>query len=293
MTTAPLIIDTDIGGEPDDAMTLAIAARSCPELALVLTTDEAGGQRARFARAFLDLLGRPDVPVVAGARLSDSPYFWIADLIPTDIPAQPTDPVAAVAALCDREPGPVRWLGLGPMSNLAAVLASRPGLANRLELTQMGGALAYRDPTTAQYNFRLDPAAARAALTALTHPRLVTYDVTFAPDIAISAESQLYQVLADSPAEWATALVAQCDLYYAGYYPSTIPHTPLTLSAALGEPFVQFESDRVAVDEIGRTRLADNGEQITISTAADHAGFATWLSQQLDPAGAHPAAQPG
>jgi hypothetical protein len=39
-----------------------------PELSLVLTSDERGGERARFARHLLNLLGRPEVPVVAGAE---------------------------------------------------------------------------------------------------------------------------------------------------------------------------------------------------------------------------------
>lgn len=48
-STAPLILDTDIGGEPDDALALAIAA-GLPSLALVITSDESGGRRARLAR---------------------------------------------------------------------------------------------------------------------------------------------------------------------------------------------------------------------------------------------------
>jgi inosine-uridine nucleoside N-ribohydrolase len=105
---APLVVDTDIGGEPDDAMALAIAARHHPELALVLTCDEVGGEfaggpvgeRARFARYFLDCLGRPDVPVAAGRRVGGSPYFWIRGLAPHRIPVQPANPVQAVIDLC-------------------------------------------------------------------------------------------------------------------------------------------------------------------------------------------------
>ncbi|MEU4645520.1 nucleoside hydrolase [Micromonospora sp. NPDC023814] len=288
--TASLVIDTDIGGEPDDAMALAIAAHRCPELALVLTTDEADGQRARLARWFLDLLGRPDVPVVAGRRLSSTPYFWVADLIPGDVADQPSGPVGAVAAVCERTSGPVRWLGLGPMSNLGDVLDARPDLAHRLVVTQMGGALAYRDPAQSQYNFRLDPVAVRTALDAVSRPRLVTYDVTFAPRIAITADSPLYRRLAGSSVPWAAALVAQCDRYYAGYHPATIPHTPLALSAALGEPFVRFDARQVAVDKIGRTTLADDGTLVQLSTDADHSGFAEWLYRELSPAIPRPVA---
>lgn len=37
---APLIIDTGIGGDADDALALVAAARSVPALALVVTCDE-------------------------------------------------------------------------------------------------------------------------------------------------------------------------------------------------------------------------------------------------------------
>ncbi|MFF2350428.1 nucleoside hydrolase [Kitasatospora sp. NPDC058115] len=289
---APLIIDTDIGGEPDDAMALAVAARHLPELALVITTDETGGERARFTRHFLDLLGRPEVPVTAGRELSATPYFWVRDLIPGAVPPQHDDPAAAVAAVCRRTRGPVRWLGLGPMSNLADVLTGRPELADRLEVTQMGGALSYRDPTQAQYNFRLDPDAARLALAAARRLRLVTYDVTFAPAIAISAGSRLHEDLAGSPCEWATVLAAQCDRYYRGYYPSTIPHTPLALSAAAGESFVDFTRQRLAVDAYGRTRLDPDGTPVDLSTHADHTRFAAWLHARLTPTDV-PADRPG
>ena len=71
----PVILDADIGGEPDDAMALVIAARELPELTLVVTSDEMSGQRARYARLLLDAAGRPDVLVVAGRQLSATPFF--------------------------------------------------------------------------------------------------------------------------------------------------------------------------------------------------------------------------
>jgi inosine-uridine nucleoside N-ribohydrolase len=137
----PVIIDTEIGGEPDDAISLVIAARELPELALVVTCDEISGQRARFARFLLDSLDRPDVPVVAGGQLSTTPCYFADGLTPPDVASQPGDVALAVASVCDRGGGWARWIGLGPLTNPAAVLAADPSLAWRLSITQLGGAL--------------------------------------------------------------------------------------------------------------------------------------------------------
>jgi len=97
---APLIIDTDLGGDPDDAVAVVVAALRVPELALLITTDEVGGERARLARHLLDLAGRPEVPVVAGADLGGA-AGGDADGRGTGLPG-------SVAGRAQRSPGPIR-----------------------------------------------------------------------------------------------------------------------------------------------------------------------------------------
>jgi inosine-uridine nucleoside N-ribohydrolase len=288
----PVIIDTDIGGDGDDAIAVAIAALRLPDLALVLTSDECDRQRARFATHFLAQLGRPDVPVVAGADLGNTRYLCVRDLIPAEVPAPSEDVVAAVEAVCDATDGPVRWVGMGPMSNLAAVLAARPHLAERLLVTQMGGALRYRDPSRAEHNVRLDPAAAVGVVRTPGLPLwLVTSDVTFTPELEVTAAGPLYAALAapDSPA-WAQTLRAHLDRWFDGFHPGTIQHDALTLSAALHLPFVDFDKTTVAFDSIGRMSEDPAGTPVPLSTGAAYPMFMTWLHRQLIPAAPVPAA---
>ena len=277
-----MIVDTDLGGDPDDAFALVAAALTVPGLALVVTSDEVGGgERARFARHLLDLCGRPDVAVVAGRRLRELAYFTVAGLIPDSVPDQPTGVVSGVEAVTE-DSERVRWVGMAPLSNLADLLAARPQLARALVLTQMGGAVNYRDPTRAEHNVRLDPGAARRVLSLVPEPTLVTSDVTFTTEIEIDAKSEIYRRLAAADAPpWAQAVRAHCDQWFARHHPGSMQHDALTLSAALGLPFVEFDRRGVAFDDIGRMSVHGGGVPVRLSHRADYAAFNRWLDQAL------------
>ncbi|MFF3068125.1 nucleoside hydrolase [Kitasatospora sp. NPDC057904] len=287
LRNAPLIIDTDIGGDPDDALAVAAAARYTSDLRLVITGDESQGRRARFARHLLDLMDRPDVATVAGAELSDTPYFVIEHLVPQDVPAQRTDVVAAVREVLASTDGPVRWVGMAPLSNLAHVLAEAPEAATRLRVTQMGGALRYRNPEIAEHNVRLDVPAAHRVLKAvavghLRKPEFIASEVTFTPKIEVTAESPLYEWLAAPHApQWAALLAAHLDAWFTRFHPGSMQHDALTLTAALRLPFVDSATIGISMDEIGRTTRSDDGVRIRWSFDADYDAFMTWLTKTL------------
>lgn len=295
LRSAPVIIDTDIGGDADDALAVAAAARSLPRLALLLTSDETGpavgyGARARFARFLLDLTGRTDVAVASGISLGDTEYFCADGLVPDELPSQPADVVAAVRAVCAAVPGPVQWVGMGPLSNLALVLDAAPELASRLHVTQMGGALNYRDPSRAEHNFGLDVPSVHRVFDAvgkglLPTPYVVTSEVTCNTAIEITADHPVHSALSapNSPA-WAALLVAHMRQWFEHFHPGTIQHDALTLSAALRLPFVEFDRMPVAVDDIGRTTRSEAGVPVWLSLSARYPSFIRWLAQRLDPA---------
>lgn len=278
---APIVLDTDIGGDPDDAVAVAIAALNVPELTCVITCDEHKGQRARFARHLLDLCGRPEVPVLAGADLGNSRYLLVEHLVPDEVPDQPSG-LEPLAATCRDVPGKVRWVGMGPMTNLAALLQTEPGLAAKLDVTQMGGAIDYRHPDRAEHNVRLDAPSARAVLAGAQQPRLVISDVTFTSANEITAASALYRRLAERGAPgWARLLVAHMRVWFEQFHPGTMQHDALTLSVALQLPFVDLGLERIAVDDGGRMRTGGDGYEVFLSYRADYEAFHAWLSTQL------------
>ncbi|MGW7685345.1 nucleoside hydrolase [Kribbella sp. NPDC054772] len=280
---APMIIDTDLGGDPDDTVALIVAARKVPELRLVVTSDEYGGERARLVRYLLDLVGRPDVRVVAGSDLGNS-RMWVMDgVCPPEVPRQDPDVVGVIDEVCAGIEGQIRWVGMGPLSNLARLQREEPLLVPRFVVTQMGGAINYRDPSRAEHNFRVDPEAAIRMLPelGLWNPTFVVSDVTFNPAMEITAESALYQRWGQPDARpWERVLREQFDRWMAKY-PGSMQHDALTLAAALLWPGVRFVREHVALDDIARMSLNEGGSEISMSISADYAAFMRWLTEAL------------
>ncbi|SDN55632.1 nucleoside hydrolase [Allokutzneria albata] len=281
----PLIVDTDAGGDPDDAIALIVAAAE-PTLALVVTSDELGGERARFVRHLLDLLGRPEVAVVAGSDLGNTRLNCIEGLAPAEVAHQPTDVLAAVTEVCSSTVDQVRWVGIGPASNLAMLLTERPELAERLAVTQVGGALRYRAPERADHNFRVDPGAAAVLLEKARIPRLQLSEVTFTPEVEIEKDSPLHRLLSDPAGPpWAQLVAAHLDQWYERFHHGTMQHDALALTEALEIAFVDYYREHVVIDERGRTTVAsDGGIEVLLSGDARLDDYMRWLTAQVEAA---------
>ncbi|WP_194838543.1 nucleoside hydrolase [Nocardia sp. XZ_19_369] len=286
-----LIISTDAGGDPDDAFTLALAAVTEPRLKLVLTTDEFRDlRRAKFARYLLNLLGRDDVLVAAGRGRAGSKYWAAAGLTPADTPIWWVDPYIAVANVCGFDSSasaePVRWLGIGPMTDLAYLLtrdannAYSMGLAHRLHITQMGGAINYRNPYRAEHNFRLDAAAVHQVVPRAENLTLVLSDHTFNGATEIDEGSPIYQLLAASDKPWAQLLIAHMQQWFSGFHPATMMHDPLALSVVLGLGFVSLLDRQFHLAADARMSLGP-GYTAKLSVGADYPRFMSWIHATL------------
>ncbi|MET7774088.1 nucleoside hydrolase [Nocardia sp. NPDC005366] len=274
-------------------MNLVVAARTVPPGQLVvLTSDEIGGLRARFAREMLDSLGRSEVEVIEGIdlgherRILADPGQVVPEYVYPD--AQEREDrfgtmVAALTEAIDSAEGPVRWVGCGSMAELATLLTWAPHLAEQLVLTQMGGWLrTYRDLTRASHNFRIDAISAGLALRTAHRPRLVMSEHTNHDAIRVTDQWALIDDLAaDSAPQWARMLGIHFQRWFAFKDGGCWLHDPLTLSAALGLPFVSFAEESVRIGEDARLYADPYGRAMKVSASVDYAGFLDWVHEAL------------
>lgn len=183
-------LDTDFGGDIDDLCALAMLL-NWPEVDLraVTTNSDDQGRRAGYTRYALNLAGRGDVPVAAGADaaqgyyrvwpgLPDEKLYW-----PEPVPALPTPPEEALGLLERSIDEGAHIIAIGAFTNLALLEKRKPGILRRARLTLMGG---YVFPPRAGYpawgndfdwNIQVDVASAYEVIQH-SNPTLVPLTIT-------------------------------------------------------------------------------------------------------------------
>jgi inosine-uridine nucleoside N-ribohydrolase len=185
--STPILLDCDPGH--DDAIALLLALGS-DELELRGVTTVAGNQTLEKTTAnairVLELAGRPEIPVAAGAGrpLVREPRVAAevhgeTGLDGPDLPpprAEPS-PRHAVDFLAERVEG-ATLVATGPLTNVALLLARYPE-AQPERIVLMGGAIAEGNTTpAAEFNIWADPEAAHRVFASGLDVTMVGLDVT-------------------------------------------------------------------------------------------------------------------
>jgi len=166
--TIPVLLDTDIGSDIDDAVCLAYLLRQ-PRCELLGITTVSGdvNQRAACARIICQEAGRPDVPVHAGASevllhgvgQPNVPQFSaLAHRHPSTAFA-PATAVEFLRRTIRQRPGEITLLSIGPYTNLALLFAIDPEIPALLrQVVSMAGVF-YPASPRAEWNCHVDPLA--------------------------------------------------------------------------------------------------------------------------------------
>jgi inosine-uridine nucleoside N-ribohydrolase len=202
--STPIVLDCDPGH--DDAIALLLALAS-PEIELLGVTTTYGNQTLEKtttnALRVLELVGRTDVPVAAGADRPLERELVVAAHVHgesgLDGPALPEasgapasgDAVAFIAERLAAAPAPVTIVASGPLTNVARYL-SKHGRSGIDRIVLMGGAIAEGNFTpAAEFNVWCDPEAAAIVFASGIDVTMMGLDVTHQALLGPAVEERL------------------------------------------------------------------------------------------------------
>ena len=196
MSPRSIIIDTDPGQDDAVAFMLALAfPQAIDVLGITTVAGNVGlSKTSTNALKLLELIGRTDVPVFAGASAPFAVKLETAEYVHGETglngwtfpdPVTPLRPEFApdfiVETIMSRPEKSVTLVPLGPLTNVAMAIAREPRIASRLDkIVLMGGANIEGGNSTpaAEFNIWVDPHAAQRVFRSGAEIVVMSLDVT-------------------------------------------------------------------------------------------------------------------
>lgn len=247
-----IILDTDIGYDPDDLFALLLLHKLAGErIKLIVTANEVHTKRLQFLGQIMYKLNNwADTVRGSGLGLEK---FTVEDLL--DEKASSTANLKRVDFLSQmqavvRTSENVTYIGIGGFTNLAKFVDSFPEEAKKMKIFLMGGAIDYeRYPNWIEYNIKIDPISAEKVINSGLKITLIMAQTTHNPLYEVTKESSIYKKLKQSNSPVNQLLVKHCDLWFKQKGHGTSMHDPLTVAVALGYNFVDFGTSRVSLKD--------------------------------------------
>ena len=300
----PVLLDTDIGTDIDDAWALAVLLAS-PELDLRLITTVSGetDYRGGLCARLLAVAGRTDIPIGLGISgplrvpptMQGRPQGGWADA--RDLASHPTVHADGVQALIDAieaasEPPVV--LAIGPLTNIAEALKRAPHIASKARFVGMHGAVrvGYRPESapTPEYNVLADVAAAQAVFEAPWDKTITPLDTCG----SVVLRGAAYARVAAHAEAWPHGLAAAVLETYRLWLPavgrnperwrdrSTVLFDTVAVYLAFSEDGLEMETLPIRVAANGLTTIDPTGHPVRIAAGwRDYAAFEDLLVERL------------
>jgi purine nucleosidase len=248
-----ILLDTDIGSDIDDAVTLAyLLAQPRCELVGITTVTGKPVERAMVASAICKVAGN-NVTIIPGAenQIDGSPPRqpevpqavklpnWDHD---TEFPDQ--DAVEFMAETIRKNPGEIVLLAVGPMTNVGRLFKTHPDIPGLLKSLQMmsGRFTNYPDAPKSEWNVHCDPTAAEIVYTTdvAKHTSLgldVTMKVVvFTPEVVKTFKHKFLDPV--------------LDMYHVGDRKRVYFHDPLAAVTLFDDSMCTFENGTATVNRI-------------------------------------------
>jgi inosine-uridine nucleoside N-ribohydrolase len=287
----PLLLDTDIGTDVDDAFALALILAS-PELDLrgVTTVGSAPLIRARIVCRFLAAIGQSNIPVASGALPQPAEeiekqgrYVKSGDGRPRA--SQPVKE-SAVAFLYQRlkeHRGELTLLTIGPLTNIAQLLREHPDCKSWIRrIVMMGGSVRVgykgKAPPETEWNIRCDIPAAQAVFASGIPLVVAPLDATTMLKLEDAPRRRLFEAQ--------TVMTEQVRMLYElwGEQTPTL-YDPVAVALCFEERFCTMENLRLEVDAQGQTRTAKGEANARVATAIRGEEFLKWYVDRVVSAG--------
>jgi inosine-uridine nucleoside N-ribohydrolase len=283
----PVILDTDIGDDIDDAFALALALQS-PEVKILGITTEYGDTelRARLTDRYLAAVGRKDIPVAAGVPTAHDNVFTQAAYAQREPARKHADGVKFILDEIRKHPGEVTIIAIGPEGNLGAAIKQDAATFRKVKRVVLMGGSVYRGygdnrPPEPEWNIKLDPAAAKALFTSGVPLFVMPLDST---QVKLPAQDQQKIFSFGSPlTDQLTLLYHQWVAHTDNHAPNPTLFDPVAVTYAMHPELCPAKPLRIEVDEKGMTKPVEGEPNAQVCLQSDEKGFLDLLLSRVAP----------
>jgi inosine-uridine nucleoside N-ribohydrolase len=282
----PVILDTDIGTDIDDAFALALIINS-PELELRGVTTVSGDTqaRARLAAKMLWEAGGAwrKVPVYAGQSGKPQPIDqtrWANGF--TSPALHMSGALEFMKAEIDRQPGKITLIAIGELTNVAALLKSDPSMAKKIKrIALMGGSIARGygpdSKPEAEWNIKSNPDAAQTVFSSGVPLLVAPLDVTAMLQLDAAARRRVFTHL--TPLTNALTI-----LYHLWGNESPTLFDPMAVAMLIDPNICGTQQLAIQVDAQGFTRVVEGKPaNATVGMQADPKKFFEFYLKRVAP----------
>jgi inosine-uridine nucleoside N-ribohydrolase len=288
----PVIIDTDIGDDIDDAFALTIALQD-PRLDVIGITTAWGDTRTRtlLVRRLLTTLGRQNVVVAQGPATPSKTAFtqkkWALGAIDT---APAPDAIEFIREQVRKRPGEITLIALAPLSNIEALQRRDPDAVHKLEQVALmggsiyagyneGGAVPVAQPS-AEYNVVSAPQGLRILLESRVPVKMFPLDST---QIKFDEVRRDRLFAYGSPASDALTLLYHQWRLYNGWSVTPTLFDAVPVISLLQPSTCPVTPMRITVDEHGYTRPVAGEPNVAVCLAVDENATQRLIMDTLAP----------
>lgn len=257
-----IIVDTDIGFDPDDLVALLLFLK-CEHIIidLIVTNQDYKGMRANLIKKVLNITHKSSISIVRGAEGKKQFFIMEAEYdttIGTDYIEQITDTI--------ENNKHTYYLCIGALTNFAKFLKNTPEAKN-LHLVQMGGSEHRRE-----HNFSLDLPSARYVFSQHISSTLIPSELTNNPQILMSyPKSPLLQLLKSSKRPEFRLLFSNIENFGSPFF----LHDPLASMALIKEDIFKFKPVNLLFSENNgiNTYQQSDKSKVRVAVEADYPRF--------------------